>query len=95
MNIGTEIEKRCQDKDNKFCPSYVRIYGDRICKEEWFISETGRYGCKKSCKICSCQDKDGNFCPSYVRIYGDQVCSKDWFTSDDGRYGCKKSCKIC
>ena len=100
---GTE----CIDKDEQFCASYVANYGDRFCDQEWFISSTGRYGCKLSCNRCdevseeetttamptteACED--GNtFCESYVRINED-FCNKDWFIG--GKYQCKKSCNLC
>ena len=86
----------CEDKNN-WCPAYVRIYGDRFCNDDWFISDDGRYGCKKSCGQTSCVScKDDDFwCPTYVKIYGDRVCQDDWFISNTGRYGCKKSCNLC
>ena len=102
-------EAECKDKDETFCISYVRIFANsnyKICEKEWFISDGGRYGCKKSCNLCNdvetatlepqtCVDKDAQWCPSYVRIYGDRVCNQSWFTSADGRYGCKLSCNLC
>ena len=86
----------CKDKDETFCPYYVRIYGDRFCDEDWFISDSGRYGCKLSCKLCEapCEDKNERYCPYYVRIYGKRFCDADWFINGE-RYGCKKSCELC
>ena len=40
----------CIDKDEKFCASYLRSYGDRVCLQDWFIN--GKYGCVKSCDLC-------------------------------------------
>ena len=95
-----KINIDCIDKDEKFCGSYVANYGDRFCDQDWFISFTGRYGCRLSCNLCdsgptTCEDKDANYCATYVRVYGQRVCNYQWFISEDGRYGCKKSCDLC
>ena len=94
-----KINIDCIDKDEKFCGSYVANYGNRFCDQDWFISITGRYGCRQSCNLCDsatiCEDKDENYCATYVRIYGQRVCNYQWFISEDGRYGCKKSCDLC
>ena len=94
-----KINIDCIDKDEKFCGSYVANYGNRFCDQDWFISFTGRYGCRLSCNLCdsgpTCEDKDANYCSTYVRVYGQRVCNYQWFISDDGRYGCKKSCDLC
>jgi len=107
----TEVVRQdgCKDKDKKWCKTYVETYANshyKICEQDWFISDAGRYGCKKSCNLCNdvghatlkpgtCEDKDAKFCSTYVGFYGDQVCKADWFFSADGRYGCKKSCNLC
>ena len=103
-------QAECKDKDTKFCESYVRIYAKfnhKICEKYWFVSRVGKYGCEKSCKLCTpaktvhpetCKDKNEKHCASYVRKYAKsryKICDKDWFVSDGGRYGCKKSCKLC
>ena len=82
---------------SKWCEAYVRIYGDRFCFEDWFISDTGRYGCKKSCGHTSCGLCSDKYfwCTSYVRIYGNRFCEDDWFISNAGRYECRKSCNLC
>ena len=49
--IATRTE--CVDKDERFCSHYVQSYGDRFCDQDWFISDSGRYGCKLSCKLCN------------------------------------------
>jgi len=94
-----KINIDCIDKDEKFCGSYVANYGNRFCDQDWFISITGRYGCRQSCNLCdsatTCEDKDENYCATYVRVYGQRVCNYQWFISEDGRYGCKKSCDRC
>ena len=94
--IALHVKFECKDNDERFCPSYVRIYGDRFCDQDWFISDSGRYGCKLSCKLCRapCEDKNESFCPSYVRIYGKRFCDADWIINGE-RYGCKKSCELC
>ena len=98
MLYKINIERK--DKDERFCPYYVRIYGDRFCNQDWFISDSGRYRCKILCKLscklyeAPCEDKNENFCPSYVRIYGKRFCDADWFINGQ-RYGCKKSCELC
>ena len=48
-----EITAECIDKDTQFCSTYVETYGDRFCDQEWFISASGRYGCKLSCNRCN------------------------------------------
>merc|ERR1712226_673227 len=83
-----KIDISCRDKNEAFCGSYVRNYGNRFCDQDWFISDFGRYGCKLSCKLCtverSCEDKDESFCASYVRVYGQRYCNSNWFISDMG-----------
>ena len=41
----------CEDKQ-KSCTGWVNHYGDRFCGQSWFTSDTGNYGCKKSCGLC-------------------------------------------
>ena len=98
----------CKDKDETYCVSYIRIFANsniKVCEKDWFVSDGGRYGCRKSCKLCTptttpnpCEDKDEKNCQSYVKIYAKsnyKICEKDWFVSDGGRYACKKSCGLC
>ena len=45
------VKEPCRDK-NIACPSYMRMGYARHCKAEWFVGDSGRYGCKKSCGLC-------------------------------------------
>lgn len=45
-------KNECKDKDESYCADYIKYYGDRMCVADWFIGDSGRYGCKKSCKLC-------------------------------------------
>ena len=43
----------CKDKDEKFCPSYVNIYGKSyFCSQAWVTDPNGRYYCQKTCDLC-------------------------------------------
>ena len=50
-----DIEKKCGDT-NPYCHRFVKIYGIgppfTLCDKDWFISDNGKYGCKKSCDLC-------------------------------------------
>ena len=43
----------CKDKDEKFCPSYVNIYGQSyFCSLYYVTDPNGRYYCQKTCDMC-------------------------------------------
>ena len=49
--IYAVAKESCADKNSE-CRNLVRRGYRKYCNKQWFVGESGMYGCQKSCGLC-------------------------------------------
>ena len=49
--IYAVAKESCADKNSE-CRNLVRRGYRKYCNKQWFVGESGIYGCQKSCGLC-------------------------------------------